>query len=88
MFYYQYDAILQDGIHKQHVGYVLKSTTCFKGKEMAECQAFQREYLATTIKHDSVVSDMMTLIPAAGIDYHMKRRGMSMESIPQVQMHE
>ena len=85
MYYYQYDGVLRDGRRQEHVTYVLKSTTAFKGKDVAECLKFQESYLRTQLKFDSILINKLTYLTEPMAVALMKQRGMSLNSIPSVE---
>jgi hypothetical protein len=85
MHYYQYDGLLRDGQRKEHVQYVLKSPTAFKGKDVAECLRFQESYLRTVLKFDSVLVNKLTYLTEPMAETLVKQRGMTLNNIPSVE---
>jgi hypothetical protein len=83
--YYQYDAIFEDGERKEHVSYMLKSSTYFRGKDITECLGFQAQYLATVFKFDKLIVAKLTPRSAGYTATAMKAKGLSIESIPCVE---
>jgi len=88
MVYYQFDALLQDNNKQEHVSYVLKTATHFRGKDITQCIAFQKEYLKTVFKFDNIVLAKLTEISEAQAAGIMNRNGLSMKSIPSVEFAE
>jgi hypothetical protein len=86
MFYYQIDALLQDGNRQEHVSYMLKSSTYFRGKDVHECLEFQKNYLKKVIKFDKVVLIKLTVRTEDWTIGEMKSKGLSMKSIPSVEI--
>jgi hypothetical protein len=85
MHYYQYDALLRDGIRQEHVSYVLKSPTLFKGKDIQECLQFQHQYLTTVLKFDELQVGKLSFISESQAEWIVKQNGMSIKSIPSVE---
>ena len=85
MFYYQYDALLEDGNRQEHVSYMLKSSTYFRGRDIQECLEFQHNYLKTVLKFTNMVSSKLTPRTEDWVVGEMKHRGLSMKSIPSVE---
>ena len=88
MYYYQYDAMVQDGTRREVVTYLLKTSTPFKGRDIMECLDFQRRFLRTLVEFTEVVSEKLTYMTEPMAVKVMNNRGMAMESIPLVSFQE
>ena len=84
MYYYQYDAVLQDGLRQETITYLLKTSTAFKGKDVGDCLKFQEEYLCTVLKLDRVLIKKLTYLTEPMAVTKCKEMGIGMNQIPTV----